>query len=234
MGEGIFRQKNGMLAVNIVASCGVMTTDQLSGLARLSEECGVFRVKLTSRQTLVAVLDEDKAGMLISALPGIGLRVSPYGNVVRAVKSCPGSSALCPRSIGDSLGLGIEIQDRYLGMEVPKDFKIAVAGCARGCTDPYCADLGIIATGREVFDVAIGGYGGSSQPFHGKLIGRKINKEDIFSVIDHVLERFKELGEPKEKLGRTIMRLGLNPFLPPSQIKEAAQEPPQDFLEFLK
>ncbi|HBV95427.1 MAG: nitrite reductase [Peptococcaceae bacterium BICA1-7] len=234
MGDGIFRQKNGMVAIDIVASCGVMTPEQLSGLARLSEECGVFRIKLSTRQTLVAVLDEKGAGRLVESLPGLGLKVSPYGNVVRAVKACAGSSALCPRAVGEALALGIEIQDKYLGMEVPKDFKIAVAGCLRGCTDPYCADLGIVSSGREVFDVSIGGFGGSSKPLHGEVVARRIKREDVFLLIDHVLNRFRALGEPGEKLGRAITRLGLTPFLPPAGVKEAQQAPPDDFVKFLE
>jgi len=233
MGEAIFKQKCGMVAVNIVASCGVMTPDQMAGLARLAEECGGFRFKMTSRQTLVAVLAEDKAEQLVSALPGLGLRLSPYGNVVRAVKACAGNSSLCPRSVGEALDLGIEIQDKYLGMETPKDFKIAVAGCARGCTDPYCADLGVVASGREVFDVAIGGLGGSARPLHGKIAARRIGREDVFLLIDNVLERFKALGQPGEKLGRAITRLGLEPFLPPDSIKEKEIKPPEDFANFL-
>lgn len=233
MGEGVFRQKNGMVAIDIVASCGVMTPEQFSGLAELSGQCGVFRIKLTSRQTMVAVIDEDKAGGLIDALPGLGLMVSPYGNVVRAVKACPGSGALCPRAVGDALGLGIDIQNKYLGCEVPKDFKIAVAGCVRGCTDPYCADVGIVASGRGVFDVAVGGYGGSARPLHGQVIAKRISREDVFQLIDHIIERFRALGEPGEKLGRAIARIGLEPFLPPPGVRENAQSPSEDFIKFL-
>ncbi|MCL6478624.1 MAG: nitrite reductase [Peptococcaceae bacterium] len=233
MGEGIFRQRNGMIAVDIVAACGVMTPQQFSGLARLGEDCGVFRFKLTSRQTVVAILDEDRAGQLNDALPGLGLKVSPYGNVVRAVKACAGNSALCPRSVGEALDLGIAIQEKYLGLEMPKDFKIAVAGCVRGCTDPYCADLGVIASGREVFDVAVGGFGGSARPLHGQIIARRIGREDVFSLIDHVLERFKSLGEPGEKLGRAISRLGLEPFLPARPMEGKESGPPDDFISFL-
>ncbi|MFZ5648262.1 MAG: hypothetical protein ACOY30_11670 [Bacillota bacterium] len=37
-----------------------MTPDQFSGLARATAEFGVFRFKLTTRQTVVAVLDEER------------------------------------------------------------------------------------------------------------------------------------------------------------------------------
>lgn len=233
MGQGIFRQKNGMAAVDIVAACGVLTPDQVLGLAGIAREFGVFRFKLTSRQTVVAVLNAGREEELARALTSLGLRVSPYGNVVRAVKACAGSSALCPRSLGEALDLGIGIQEKYLGVEVPKDFKIAVAGCIRGCTDPYCADLGVVASGRDVYDVAIGGFGGSSRPLHGQVIARRLGREDVFNLIDHVLERFRSLGEPGEKLGRAIARLGLDPFLPPRPMDGEEQGPPDDFTSFL-
>ncbi|MFZ5650379.1 MAG: nitrite reductase [Bacillota bacterium] len=234
MGKGIFRQRNGMVAVDIVSACGVMTPEQFSGLARAAGECGVFRFKLTTRQTLVAVLEEENAEKLIAVLPGLGLKVSPYGNVVRAVKACPGNSALCPRSLGEALDLGIEIQEKYMGAGAPKDFKIAVAGCPRGCTDPYCADIGVVASGRESFDVSIGGYGGSSRPLHGRTIARRVCRESVFMIIDHVLDRFRALGEPGEKLGRTIARLGPEPFMPAEgHLKEGKNGVPDDFASFL-
>lgn len=234
MGEGIFRQRNGMVAVDVVSACGVLTPEQFSGLARAAGECGVFRFKMTTRQTLVAVLEEEGAEKFIAALPDLGLKVSPYGNVVRAVKACAGSSGLCPRSLGEALNLGIEIQEKYMGLETPKDFKMAVAGCPRGCTDPYCADIGVVASGRDVFDVSIGGYGGSSRPLHGKVIARRVGRENVFMIIGHVLNRFRELGEPGEKLGRAVSRLGTGPFLPPEDnLREGKNEAPDDFANFL-
>lgn len=234
MGTGVFRQKNGMVAVDVVAACGVLTSGQFLGLAQTVTDLGAFRVKLTSRQTLVVVLEEDKSAALIEALPGLGLKLSPYGNVVRAVKACAGNSGLCPRSVGEALNLGIEIQERYLGREVPKDFKIAVAGCNRGCVDPYCADFGVVSSGRDVFDVLIGGYGGSARPLHGQVIARKISSQNVFAVLDYILEQFSALGEPGEKLGRTIARLGAESFTPPASLLNTVGEANKDeFAEFL-
>jgi dissimilatory sulfite reductase (desulfoviridin) alpha/beta subunit len=207
-----------MVALDIVTACGVLTPGQLSGLSRKLEELNAFRVKLTSRQTMVVLLEEDKAGELIEALPDLDLVLSPYGDVVRAVKACPGNSALCPRSTGEALDLGIELQKKYLGRQVPKDFKIAVAGCYRGCVDPHCADFGVVAAGKDAFDVIIGGCGGSAKPLHGKLIARKVTTGAVYSILDHVLDRFSVLAQPGEKLGRAVARLGLEQFIPPDEL----------------
>ncbi|MFZ5590829.1 MAG: nitrite reductase, partial [Bacillota bacterium] len=185
--------------------------------------------------TMVVVLPSEKVPALLAGLPSLGLQVSPYGNVVRAVKGCAGNAALCPRAIANALDLAIELQDKYLGQEVPKDFKIAVAGCPRGCVDPHCADFGLMASGQDVYDVIIGGIGGSKNPLHGQLIARRVSGEKAQKLLDHVLARFRELGQPREKLGRTIQRVGLDKFLPPTELTEGEPEKPAaDFMKFLQ
>ena len=235
VGEGIFKQKNGMLAVDIVAACGVMTVQQMAGLADLGKKTNVFRFKMTTRQTVVAVLGEENAEDFKNSLAPLGLMVSPYGNVVRAVKACAGNNALCPRAIVDALDLGIELQEKYIGRVMPKDFKIAVAGCVRGCTDPHCADFGVIGAGKDVFNVAIGGFGGSLYPLHGQIIAEKISKEDVFKTIDFILDKYTSLGEPSEKLGRTIKRVGLKEFaLPDNFLIPTASPEADEFAQFLE
>ena len=235
MGEGVFKQKNGMLAVDIVAACGVMTVEQMADLAELGKKSGVFRFKMTTRQTMVAVLDEKDAEAFRNGLAPLGLMVSPYGNVIRAVKACAGNSALCPRAIVDALDLGIELQEKYIGRVMPKDFKIAVAGCIRGCTDPYCADFGIMGAGKDVFNVVIGGYGGSLHPVHGQLIAEKISKEDVFKTLDFILDKHNSLGQQSEKLGRTIKRVGIQEFALPDNLLTPTTPPPMDeFAQFLE
>ncbi|OAT82309.1 nitrite reductase [Desulfotomaculum copahuensis] len=237
MGRGLFKQKNGLYAVDVTAACGVMTPAQLTGLARAAVDNNAFRIKLTTRQTVVVLLPEGNVSALEEALEPLELQVSPFGNVVRPVKACAGNSSLCPRSLGDALDLGVEIQARYLGRETPKDFKIAVAGCPRGCTDPYCADFGVIAAGNDRFRIAIGGMGGSNCPRHGEIIAENVPRDKVFTVLEHVLERFEVLAEPREKLGRAVERLGLTPFLPPAGLlsaEKAVLAADDEFVQFLQ
>ncbi|WP_027365157.1 NAD(P)/FAD-dependent oxidoreductase [Desulfotruncus alcoholivorax] len=236
MGKAYFKQSNGMYAVNIVAACGVMTPGQLEGLGKAARECGVYRLKLTTRQTIVAVIDELNLSSLVDRLPDLELAVSPYGNAVRAVKACAGSNALCPRALGDALGLGIKLQEKYLGRETPKDVKIAVAGCPRGCTDPLCADFGIVARSVNSFDVYLGGRGGSAKPVHGVLFAEKVAETGVFELFDHVLKTYASLAQPVERISAVVARLGIEPFLPPEEliaINNAGEPEDEDFLAFL-
>lgn len=221
------------MAVNVVASCGVFSPNQFLGLAEAARDTGVRALKLTSRQTVVLVLAEGQLPHLVKKISDLGLRISPYGNSIRSVKACAGNSDLCPRAIADALNLGIELQDKYIGQTVPKDFKIAVAGCPRGCTDPYCADFGLVACGKDSYHVAIGGRGGSANPEHGVVILEKIPSSRISAVLDYVLGKYRELAQPGEKFCRTISRAGVQAFVPPFSRAEPEDEKNEEFSRFL-
>jgi len=232
MGEAIFRQKNKQIAVNVVAACGVMTPRQFAGLGKIAEDLESSGLKLTSRQTVIVLLEEDKLPAFKEELQILGLNISPFGNSIRAVKACSGNAELCRRAITDALNIGIEIQSRYLGQPVPDDFKIAVAGCPRGCTDPYCADFGIIGCSRNLYNIAIGGRGSSGNPLHGRTIAKKCDQHAVFQVLDFVLDKYRKFAEPEERLCKTISRLGIEAFTPNFQLPEK-NDVDEEFVAFL-
>lgn len=234
MGEAIFRQqRNGLYAVNIVFPGGILTPEQFMGLAKAARDTGVWRIKCGVRQTLIAVLEQNKIPGLVEKIEALGLQVAPFGNKVRSVKACPGDAELCPRALGPALELGMELQTRYLGQDVPKDFKISTAGCSRGCTEPYCADLGLIAKGADKFDVVIGGRGATSKPMHGIKVATDVARNKVFAVVDFILEQYRTLAEPHERLCKTIERLGIEAFTPPRELYFEDNTQPDEFTAFL-
>ncbi|BBB90220.1 MAG TPA: hypothetical protein PKA28_20100 [Methylomusa anaerophila] len=115
---------------------------------------------------------------------------------------------------------------------VPKDFKISTAGCVRGCTDPYCADFGVIAQGPDAFDIYIGGRGGSKKPAHGSRIAKNVTGQGVAEVLEYVLTKYCELGQPNERLCKVIERCGRDVFTP-SNVKYAVSKEFDDFLAFM-
>ncbi|ABO50638.1 nitrite and sulphite reductase 4Fe-4S region [Desulforamulus reducens MI-1] len=234
MTEAIFRQqRNGLYAVNIVIPGGILTPEQFMGLAEVARDTGVWRIKCGIRQSLIVVLDQDKIPTLLEKIHALGLQIAPFGNKIRSVKACPGGAELCPRSLGPALELGMELQERYLGQDVPKDFKISTAGCPRGCTEPYCADLGLIARGGDKFDVVIGGRGATSKPMHGVKIASDVNKNKVFAVVDFVLATYRAHAEPHERLCKTMARLGTTLFTPQLELYQAEEQAQDEFAAFL-
>lgn len=232
VGEAIFRQKNKQMAVNVVGACGVLTPRQFTGLGKIAEEMNASGLKLTTRQTVIVLLDENQLPVFKEALQNLGLSVSPFGNAVRAVKACSGNAALCPRALTDALDTGMAIQSKYLGQPVPDDFKIAVAGCPRGCTEPYCADFGIVGCGKGRYHIVIGGRGSGANPVHGHKIIENCDQDAVIQVLDFVLDKYRTLAAPQERLCYTIARLGLEAFTPNLALAEK-NDVDEEFIAFL-
>lgn len=236
MGKGIFQQQQqDLYAVNLSSPGGVLSVEQLAGLASVAEELDVHAIKCGTRQTLVVLIKAEQVNTLIESVEHLGLRVAPFGNTVRNVKACAGGAGLCPRQLGGALELGIAIENKYLGQHTPKDFKISTAGCARGCTEPYCADFGAIAIGKDTFNIVIGGRGSTKNPVHGTIIVKNIHQDQVFNVLDFVLEKYRQHGQPHERLCSTIKRVGCEEFIPPAGLYHSDDNSgiDEDFVNFL-
>ncbi|MBM7867422.1 nitrite reductase [Heliobacterium gestii] len=233
MGKAIFKQRNGVLGVGIITPCGFITPEQLLGLGKLLPEVGAVGSKLTTRQTLLVLLPEENLERFTTGLRTLGLELGGFGDIVRNVKGCPGSPALCHRSLSDVFELAVEIQGKFSNQPTPHDFKISVAGCHRGCTDPHCADFGVTAVGQNDFDIYLGGRGGSRNPVHAQRAYQKVSREAVFTILEHVLQTYRQLAEEKERLCLTIRRVGMEPFILPADKLPKAGEEANDFLDFL-
>lgn len=235
MGHAIFEQRSGILGVAIAGDCGVVSSEQLIQLGEIAKKMQVHGIKMTARQTVVFLINSEDLEKFQDEIKKTGLRIGVFGNVVRSVKGCAGSDALCVHARGDAYGLGVSLQNRFMNEPVPKDFKISTAGCVRACTDPYCADFGVIATGKDTFSIYLGGRGGSKKPAHGKLILEEISSEGVAEVLEYVLTKYREIAKPSERLCKTIERYGIDGFIPSMDtVKRASSEELNDFLDFMK
>lgn len=57
-----------------------------------------------------------------------------YGKALRTVKSCVGTT-WCRYGVGDSVGLAVQLEERYKGIRAPHKFKGGVSGCVRECAE---------------------------------------------------------------------------------------------------
>ncbi|MEW6726614.1 nitrite reductase [Desulforudis sp. 1088] len=223
MGEAVFVQKNGLMAVVAVGRCGLMTVDEFKGVAANLEKWEAAAVKLSSRQTLVILVPEGKAALVKEDLINLGLKVNTFGEAIRNVKACCGDAGLCKWTHAEALKLGMAIEEKFWGRATPDDFKIALSGCGRGCTDPLCADFGAMGTRPGAFDVFIGGRGSTQRPIHGQRIAEAVSAEGVIEVLEWVLARYAALAKSKERLWTTIKRVGIEEFTPPPEMLERYQ-----------
>ncbi|MBS0427975.1 MAG: nitrite reductase (NAD(P)H), partial [Proteobacteria bacterium] len=107
-----------------------------------------------------------------------------YGKSLRTVKSCVGST-WCRYGVDDSVGLAVELENRYKGLRAPHKIKFGVSGCTRECAEAQGKDVGIIATDKG-WNLYVCGNGGM-KPRHAELIASDLSKAELIRLIDRFL-----------------------------------------------
>jgi NAD(P)H-nitrite reductase large subunit len=134
------------------------------------------------------------------------------GICVRSIKACPGTT-YCKRGQQDSLGVGMLLDEKYHGMQLPGKMKIGVSGCPNQCGETSFKDIGLVGTPKG-WRIYIGGNGGTN-PRLGEILVQRIDTEDALEMLDKILAYYRDNAQPKERMGKMIERLGM------TQLEEA-------------
>ncbi len=178
-------QKNGTYSVVPRIAGGEITPDKLIALGQVGKKFNLY-TKITGGQRI------DLFGARLEQLPLIwrdlidaGFETGhAYGKAVRTVKSCVGST-WCRYGVDDSVGLAVEIENRYKGLRAPHKLKFAVSGCTRECAEAQSKDIGVIAT-ENGWNLYVCGNGGM-KPRHADLFATNLDKATLIQYIDRIL-----------------------------------------------
>lgn len=178
-------QKDGTYSIVPRVAGGEITPEKLIVLGQVAKEYKLY-TKITGGQRI------DLFGAQLNDLPDIWRKLvdagfetgHAYGKSVRTVKSCVGST-WCRYGVDDSVGLAIEIEDRYKGLRSPHKLKFAVSGCTRECAEAQSKDVGVIAT-EKGWNLYLCGNGGM-KPRHADLFATDLDKETLIKYIDRFL-----------------------------------------------
>lgn len=178
-------QKDGTYSIVPRIAAGEITPDKLIVLGEVAKQYNLY-TKLTGGQRI------DLFGAQLHELPLIwktlidaGFETGhAYGKSVRTVKSCVGST-WCRYGVDDSVGLAIDIENRYKGLRSPHKLKFAVSGCTRECAEAQSKDVGIIAT-EKGWNLYVCGNGGM-RPRHADLFATDLDRETLIKYVDRFL-----------------------------------------------
>lgn len=178
-------QKDGSYSVVPRVAGGEITPDKLIALGQVAKKYDLY-TKITGGQRV------DLFGAQVEQLPEIwqalidaGFETGhAYGKSLRTVKSCVGST-WCRYGVDDSVGLAIELENRYKGLRAPHKIKFAVSGCTRECAEAQSKDIGVIAT-ENGWNLYVCGNGGM-RPRHADLFATDLSKPELIALIDRVL-----------------------------------------------
>ncbi|MED5619838.1 nitrite reductase large subunit NirB [Ideonella sp. BN130291] len=178
-------QKDGTYSVVPRMPGGEVTPDGLMAVAQVAKKYGLY-TKITGGQRV------DLFGARVDQLPAIWDELiaagfesgHAYGKSLRTVKSCVGST-WCRYGVGDSVGLAIELENRYKGLRAPHKIKFGVSGCTRECAEAQGKDVGVIATDKG-WNLYVCGNGGM-KPRHAELLASDLSKQQLITYIDRFL-----------------------------------------------
>jgi len=195
-------------AVSPHIPCGVVQPGTLRKIADMAEKYNAAAIKLTSAERIVLVgLKEEE---IDNFWRDVGMPAgAAVGLCVRSIKACPGTT-FCKRGIQDSLGLGIKLDEKYHGMELPAKFKLGVSGCPNQCAETCIKDIGLVGLPKG-WKVLVGGNGGA-KPRLAVELAKDLSEEQAVELIDKIIGYYKANAKPHQRLGAMIEKMGFEAF----------------------
>ncbi|PWN49200.1 putative nitrite reductase [Violaceomyces palustris] len=195
-------QRDGTYSVVPRLPAGEVTPQGLKVIGEIAEEFNLY-TKITGGQRI------DMFGAKKQDLPVIWEKLvkngfesgHAYGKSLRTVKSCVGST-WCRYGVGDSVGLAVELEQRYKSIRAPHKFKGGVSGCIRECAEAQGKDFGLIAT-PSGWNVYLGGNGGS-KPRHAELIAENVTRREAIKILDRFIIFYIRSADRLQRTARWI------------------------------
>lgn len=211
-------QGDGKLFLGISIDNGRVKDDgtfQLKTALRTIVEQFNLPIRLTGNQNLLFydIAPEDKAAIQ-EILDNCGVVADPdqIAPLTRYAMACP-ALPTCGLAITESERAIPGILERIralldkLGLQ-NQHFVVRMTGCPNGCARPYMAELGLVGSAPESYQVWLGGSPHQTrlaQPFTEKL-----HHDDIESFLEPIFVFFKKFRTPKESFGDFCDRLGFD------------------------
>lgn len=177
-------QKDGTYSVIPRSAGGEITPEQLVVIGHVAREYNLYS-KITGSQRIgLFGAQKDDLPAIWQRLIEAGFETGhAYAKALRMAKTCVGSS-WCRYGVGDSVGFGVELENRYKGIRTPHKMKFGVSGCTRECAEAQGKDVGIIAT-EKGWNLYVCGNGGM-KPRHADLLAADLDSDTLI----HYLDRF--------------------------------------------
>ena len=185
---------------------GLVEAEFLEKLAQIARKYQAI-LKVTSAQrimiTMLKAEDVNKVWEELNIQPD-----ESSSNCVQSVVFCPGDT-FCKRGKQDSVQLGKLLHADYSRQQMPRKFKIGVAGCPNSCSFTQLKDIGLVGL-IQGWSIYVGGQGGF-KPRIGQLLIEKLTMPQAYKLT-HIIIAYYQKHARLERLGVFIERIGFELF----------------------
>ena len=213
-GEGRALQR---FMVRIRIPNGIVTSPQLRAIADLTTRYANGIADLTVRQNIqLHWVTIETLPELLEGLWRVGLNTTgACGDVVRNVTGCP-VAGVDADEVVDASPLVHEVSHLLAGnaefYNLPRKFKISIAGCRSWCSYPEINDIGLTAITRTVagkpeigFSLRVAG-GLSAEPYLGAKLNAFVRWNQVVPVVRGIAELFRDSEVLREHRERARMK----------------------------
>jgi sulfite reductase (ferredoxin) len=218
-GAGVTGGQNGegrslqCFMVRIRIPNGLLRSDQLRTIANLTRRYAHGIADITVRQNIqLHWVTIEALPEVLEALAQVGLNTtSACGDVTRNITGCP-VAGVDADEICDASPLALEASRMLAGnadfYNLPRKFKISIAGCRVWCPYPEINDIGLTATTRILQDAPEVGFslrvagGLSTEPYLGTRLNAFVRWNQVLPTIKGIAELFRDsevLREHRER-----------------------------------
>jgi len=196
---------------------GIMTSHQLRVIADLTRRHANGIADLTVRQNIqLHWVTIEGLPEVLEGLWRVGLNTTgACGDVVRNVTGCP-LAGVDADEIIDASPFVLETSQLLAGnsefYNLPRKFKISIAGCHAWCSYPEINDVGLTAVTRTVagekevgFSLRVGG-GLSAEPYLASRLNAFVRQNQVLPVIKGIAELFRDSDVLREHRERARMK----------------------------
>jgi sulfite reductase (ferredoxin) len=213
-GEGRAIQR---FMVRIRIPNGVITSRQLNTIADLTRKHANGIADLTVRQNIqLHWVTIQSLPEVLDGLAAVGLNTTgACGDVVRNVTGCP-VAGVDADEIVDASPLVFEVSKLLAGnsdfYNLPRKFKISIAGCHSWCSYPEINDIGLTAITRKIngttelgFSLRVAG-GLSTEPYLGARLNAFVRWDQVVPVVKGIAEFFRDSDVLREHRERARLK----------------------------
>jgi sulfite reductase (ferredoxin) len=207
---GWHRQGKGLWFVGLPLLCGRIEGERKIALRRLVETFQL-EVRVTPNQDLLLCnIGSPQRSGVRDALAAIGFEAPDAPpRLARHAIACP-ALPTCGLAITESERILPAVLDRLDSLlsrlGIAKSVLVRMTGCPNGCARPYMAEIGLVGSGVDQYQLWLGGTPNLTRLARPYL--ERMPLEDLESTLEPLLRAWKEEGRPRSSLGDFVALAG--------------------------
>ena len=193
---GWHRQSRGLWFVGLPVLCGRLSGEFKSGLRRLVDTYKL-EVRLTPNQDLLLCnIGTSQRSTIRAALAELGMDAPEApAPLQRHALACP-ALPLCGLAVTEAERILPSVLERLEAqlkrLEISRSVLVRITGCPNGCARPYMAEIGLVGSGVDQYQLWLGGTPNLSRLAEPYL--EKMPLDDLETTLEPLLKAWQSAG----------------------------------------